>query len=222
MLFPERLSKTTLNSFKIGLGSYGYSGQYSQIPSPSEGGIFKGEWFNIIKNLPENINADLLKWDFYLDTAYTNKQDNDATALLCAAFHNNELYIKEVKAVRLEFPELIKEILTFTSLNGYNNRSRIYVEPKASGKSIVQMLKRSTGLNIMEDKPPTQDKISRANSISAFVESGRVNLLDGRYIDDFLNELKAFPNASHDDMVDVLIMAIDRNTNRRKKVRAIA
>ena len=66
MLFPERLSKTTLNSFKIGLGSYGYSGQYSQIPSPSEGGIFKGEWFNIIKNLPENINADLLKWDFYL------------------------------------------------------------------------------------------------------------------------------------------------------------
>ena len=164
----------------------------------------------------------MLKWDFYLDTAYTNKQDNDATALLCAAFHNNELYIKEVKAVRLEFPELIKEILTFTSLNGYNNRSRIYVEPKASGKSIVQMLKRSTGLNIMEDKPPTQDKISRANSISAFVESGRVNLLDGRYIDDFLNELKAFPNASHDDMVDVLIMAIDRNTNRRKKVRAIA
>ena len=222
LLFPERLSHTTLNSFKIGLGSYGYSGQYSQIPSPSEGGIFKGEWFNIIKNLPENINPDLLKWDFYLDTAYTNKQDNDATALLCAAFHNNELYIKEVKAVRLEFPELIKEILTFTSLNGYNNRSRIYVEPKASGKSIVQMLKRSTGLNIMEDKPPTQDKISRANSISAFVESGRVNLLDGRYIDDFLNELKAFPNALHDDMVDVLIMAIDRNTNRRKKVRAIA
>ena len=142
--------------------------------------------------------------------------------MLCAAFHNNELYIREVRAVRMEFPELIKEIQNFTIVNGYSNRSRIYVEPKASGKSIVQMLKRSTGLNIMEDKPPTQDKISRASSISAFVESGRVSMLDGRYIDNFLNELKGFPNAKHDDMVDVLIMAIDRNTNRRKKVRAMS
>ena len=220
LLFPQRLSKSTLNSFKLGLGSYGYSGQYSQIPSPDEGGIFKGDWFNVIKKLPDNINPELLKWDFYLDTAYTNKQENDATAMLCAAFHNNELYIREVKAVRLEFPELIKEVQMFTSMNGYTNRSRIYVEPKASGKSIVQMLKRSTGLNIMEDKPPTQDKISRASSVSAFIESGRVNLIDGRYIDAFLNELKAFPNAAHDDMTDTLIMAIDRNTNRRKKVRA--
>ena len=222
LLFPKRLSKTTLDSFKLGLGSYGYSGQYSQIPSPDQGGIFKGDWFNIIKRLPENINSDSLKWDFYLDTAYTNKQENDATAMMCAAFHNNELYIREVKAVRLEFPELIKEIQAFTFSNGYSNRSRIYVEPKASGKSIVQMLKRSTGLNVIEDKPPSQDKVSRASSISAFVESGRVNLLDGRYIDSFLNELKAFPNSSHDDQVDTLVMAIDRNTNRRKKVRAIA
>ena len=222
LLFPQRLSRTTLESFKLGLGSYGYSGQYSQIPSPSEGGIFKGEWFNIIKELPNNLRASDLKWDFYLDTAYTNKQENDATAMLCAAFHNNYLYIREVRAVRLEFPELIKEIESFAMMNGYTNRSRIYVEPKASGKSIVQMLKRSTGLNVMEDKPPVQDKVSRASSVSAFVESGRVSLLDGRYIDSFLNELKGFPNANHDDQVDVLVMAIDKNTNRRKKVRAMA
>ena len=38
----------------------------------------------------------------------------------------------------------------------------------------------------------------------------------------FLNELKAFPNGNHDDQVDVLVMAIDKNTNRRKKVRAMA
>jgi len=221
LLFPQRLSKSVLDGFKTGLGSYGYSGQYSQLPSPSEGGIFKGQWFNIIKQLPAGLLMDSLKWDYYLDTAYTNKQENDATAMLACAFHNNELYIRDVRAVRMEFPELIKEIQLFTSINGYTNRSRIYVEPKASGKSIVQMLKRSTGLNIMEDKPPTQDKISRASSVSAFVESGRVNLLDGRYIDGFLNELKAFPNGSHDDQVDILIMAIDKNTNRRKKIRAI-
>ena len=223
LLFPKRLSQSVLNSFKVGLGSYGYSGQYSQLPSPSDGGILKGEWFNIIKELPRDNNDKFinLKWDFYLDTAYTSKQENDATALLCCAFHNNELYIKDVKAVRMEFPELIKEIQLFASVNGYSNSSRIYVEPKASGKSIVQMLKRSTGLNIIEDKAPTQDKVSRVTSVSPFIESKRVHLLDGRYIDGFLDELKAFPNGSHDDMVDCLVMAIDRNVNRRKKVRAM-
>ena len=224
LLFPKRLSQAVLNSFKTGLGAYGYSGQYSQLPSPSDGGILKGDWFNIIKSFPLDANNKPvnLKWDFYLDTAYTNKQENDATALMCAAFHDNELYIKEVKAVRLEFPELIKEIQHFASVNGYSNSSRIYVEPKASGKSIVQMLRKSTGLNIMEDKPPTQDKISRVTAVSPFIESRRVNLLDGRYINDFLNELKAFPNGAHDDQVDVLVMAIDRNVSRRKKVRAFA
>ena len=84
------------------------------------------------------------------------------------------------------------------------------------------MLRKSTGLNILEDKPPTQDKISRVTAVSPFIESRRVNLLDGQYINDFLTELKAFPNGSHDDQVDVLVMAIDRNITRRKSIRAIA
>jgi hypothetical protein len=116
LLFPQRLSKSVLEGFKTGLGSYGYSGQYSQLPSPSEGGIFKGQWFNIIKQLPTGLLMDNLKWDYYLDTAYTNKQENDATAMLACAFHNNELYIRDVRAVRMEFPELIKEIQLFKSL----------------------------------------------------------------------------------------------------------
>jgi len=223
LLFPQRLSKKTLDSFKLGLGSYGYSGQYGQIPSPSEGGIFKGQWFNIIKELPKDArgNEIELKWDFYLDTAYTDKQTNDPSAMLACSFWNNQLYIKEVRTVRMEMPELIKEVQKFAHENNYTNRSRIYIEPKASGKSIVQMLKRTTGLNVLEDKPPVESKLSRANSVSAFVESGRVNLLDGRYIDSFLNELKAFPNGSHDDTVDCLVMAISRNTFRKKSIRAV-
>ncbi len=211
LLFPQRLSKSTLESFKLGLGSYGYSGQYMQTPSPDEGGIIKGDWFEVVKQVPKE-----LKWDFYLDTAYTEKQSNDPSAMLAAAMFKGELYIREVKTVRMEFPELINEIPRFCSANGYDHRSRIYIEPKASGKSIVQQLRRSTSLNVVEDKPPTQDKVSRASGVSAFIESGKVKLLDGRWIDPFLNEVKAFPNASHDDMVDVLVMAIERNVVRKK------
>ena len=214
LLFPQRLSAKVLQGFKTGLGSYGYSGQYSQLPSPDEGGIIKREWFKVVKEVPDG------KVDFFLDTAYTAKQENDATAMVACIYDGNDLYIKEVKAVRLEFPELLEEIQRFARSNGYTNQSRIYVEPKASGKSIVQQLKRQTGLNVIEDKPPVQDKVSRVNGVSAIIESGRVNLLEGRYIDSFLDECATFPNGNHDDQVDTLVMALDKYTSRSKRTRA--
>ena len=204
LLFPQRLSESVLNGFKVGLGGYGYSGQYEQLPSPSDGGIIKTSWFEVVKEIP---NA---KVDFFLDTAYTSKQNNDPTAMMAVCKLNNILYIKEVVAVRMEFPELIKEIKRFTTANGYSRSSRIYIEPKASGKSIVQQLKRETALNVIEDKAPTQDKVSRVNSITPIIESGRVVLKDGMYVDKFLNECSTFPSGKHDDMVDVLTMALTK------------
>ena len=65
------------------------------------------------------------------------------------------------------FPDLIRFIPEWVQMNGYTNSSRVYVEPKASGKSIVQTLKRETGLNVREDKPPTKDKVARVQDISA-------------------------------------------------------
>ena len=222
LLFPQRLNFKTLEGFKIGLGSYGYSGQYMQLPSPSEGGLLKRDWFKDIKLplLDAKGNPAPIVWDFFIDSAYTNKSHNDATALMCAGYFENNLYIKEVKGVRLEFPELIREIQSFASSNGYSNSSRVYIEPKASGMSILQQLKRSTGLNVIADKPPTQDKVSRVAAISPVIESGRVFLNDGRYIDPFLDECAAFPNGTHDDMVDTLVMALDIYTTRKKSIRA--
>lgn len=214
LLFPQRLNLSTLNSFKIGLGSYGYSGQYMQLPSPADGGILKPQWFKPTDELP------ITTYDFFLDTAYTDKSYNDATAIMCATYHNERVYIKKVEEVRLEFPELIKYIQDFVESNGYTNQSRIYVEPKASGKSIIQQLKRNTGLNVIEDKPPTQDKVSRVASITPIIEAGRVYYKDSRSIEPFLDQCAAFPNAVHDDMVDTLVMCVDKYTARTKNIRA--
>lgn len=216
LLFPDRLSKYTLNQFRLGLGSYGYSGQYEQLPSPQDGGILKSKWFNLVNNIKDEegniVDLNELNWDFFLDTAYTTKQTNDPSAMLSCTYYNNNIYIRNITTVRLEFPELIREIKDFVSNNGYTRRSMIYIEPKASGKSVVQQLHSTEGLNIMESNPPENDKISRVNSVAPVIESGRVHLLEGRYIDPFLSECNSFPNGIHDDMVDTLVMAIDELT----------
>ena len=81
---------------------------------------------------------------------------------------------------------------------------------KSICKSIVQTLIRETGLNVKEDKPPTKDKVARVADISASLESGRVSLLNGDWNREFLDQLTKFPSAKHDDMVDCLVMAINK------------
>ncbi len=52
----------------------------------------------------------------------------------------------------MEFPQLIMFLPEYLKTHGYSNRSKVYIEPKASGKSIAQELKDKTRINIIEDK----------------------------------------------------------------------
>jgi predicted phage terminase large subunit-like protein len=218
LLFAKRLSVKILASLRRGLGSYGYSGQYDQLPSPADGGIIKGSWFTIVESIKDrnfnHVPIESLTWDFLFDTAYTAKQENDPSAMGAMTYFEDNLYIRDMDSVRLEFPELVKEIPVFLNRNGYDNGSIGYVEPKASGKSVVQHLKANTSINIVESEAPTMDKVSRANAVAPFIQSGRVFLLKGNWNKPFVDQCNAFPNGTHDDEVDVLIMGIDELTQQ--------
>tara|TARA_R100000963_G_scaffold35010_1_gene30983 strand:+ start:942 stop:2387 length:1446 start_codon:yes stop_codon:yes gene_type:complete len=208
LFWSDRFNKDILDDYKQALGSYGYAGQLMQTPTPINSGMIKADWFKIdnTKYIDEKTVVD-----FVIDPAYTANEKNDPSAILAYTFRENKWQIIDCINVRKEFPELIKFIPQWVVKNGYTNSSRVYVEPKASGKSIVQTLKRETGLNIREDKPPTKDKVARVSDISASLESGRVSLLRGKWNEEFLNQLVRFPSAKHDDMVDCLVMAINKN-----------
>ena len=142
------------------------------MPAPADGGLIKKEWFNVKRVFEE---LSYMTWNFVIDPAYTSKENNDPSALLAYAEYEGEYYIRAVEEKYLEFPELIKYIHAFCEKNGYSRSSKIYVEPKASGKSIVQTLRRNTRLNIIESKPPSKDKVARVSDIVSIIESRRVN-----------------------------------------------
>lgn len=204
LFWDDRFSREILDDYKSALGSYGYAGQLMQSPTPADGGYMRKEWFNIQNTKKEGTV------NFIIDPAYTANQKNDPSALLAYIYKDNEWQIIKVENVYMEFPQLVKYIAKFAKDNGYTSASRIFVEPKASGKSIVQTLRRETNLNVQEDKPPSKDKVARVQDISATLESGRVSLYKGRWNDDFLVQCEQFPSAAHDDMVDCLVMAINQ------------
>jgi predicted phage terminase large subunit-like protein len=183
-----------------------------QRPSPMDGGLIKKTWFKIVgKSEVPNCTVN-----FYLYPAYTAKQSNDPTGAMAYINDGNNLWILTSTSVWKEFPELCAWLPEWVKENGYTNASRIRVEPKASGKSIVQQIKATTGLNVIEDEPPKDDKVTRVNSASPKMEAGRIYIVSGSWNESFLNQLAAFPNGQHDDEVDCLTAAIMNELNKPK------
>lgn len=186
---------------------YTFAGQYMQTPSPDEGGEWKKTWFEIInkQSIPP------LKWNMYIDGAYTKDNSNDPTGIQISAKYMNDYIILNSIDKYLEMPELLKFIPEFIKATGVQI-NMIYVEPKASGKSIAQLIKQQTRFNIAEIKSDfvQMSKIERARSVSPFIESGRVKLIEGSWNEHFLQQIAMFPNAKHDEHVDLTCYGIEK------------
>lgn len=218
LFFQNRFTREYLNKQKIALGSYGYAGQFLQSPSIEGGGIVKRAWFKTfsLKELPD----ERIVWNFVIDAAYTKKTYNDPSVIVAYTNFNNNVYIRSVSRVWYELPQLLRHIRAFAYENGYSHRSKIYIEPKASGISAAQQLKFSSGLNIILDESPKDDKVTRLSEVSPIIEAGRVHLLfNAGWVEDFLQEIEMFPNGNNDDQVDCLSMLLRKSSRLRSKAK---
>lgn len=204
-LYPEKHTFEELEQIRQA-SRYTFAGQYMQIPSPDEGGEWKKDWFEIVKRQ----SVPPIKWKMLIDGAYTKDTANDPTGLMVYGKYNNDIYILSSVDKYLELPELIKFIPTYIQSLGVPI-SIIKAEPKASGKSIVQLLRSQTALNVAEIKSNfvMMSKIERARSVSPYIESGRVKLIEGNWNEHYLSQVAMFPNAKHDEHVDLTAYAIE-------------
>lgn len=189
---------------------YNFAGQYMQTPSPDEGGEWRKEWFKIIDKSEIPINS--LKWELFIDGAYTKDTKNDPTGLQIGAKWENNYVIWSSIDKYLEMPELLKFVPNHIISSGVDVKMSL-VEPKASGKSLVQLIRQQTKLNITEIKTTfvNSSKIDNARTCSHFIEGGRVLLVKGNWNDAFLNQVAIFPNGKHDEHVDLTCYGIERN-----------
>lgn len=213
LLDVNRLDIEAITKAKQDLGSYGYAGQFSQRPAPEGGGKLKKAWFGRISwaDFLVLTRGQQVTWQFDADTAFTTDQKNDPTGIMSSAYVGNTLYIRYVEWVRLEMGPLCRHLPVFVAKHGYDAGSMLYIEPKANGKSTVQIIRENTKLHVAEAPTPIGSKLERVNSVAPFVESLRVVLLDGSWNEPFVEELAAFPNAAHDESADLLTQAIRRH-----------
>ena len=193
---------------------YTFAGQYMQTPSPDEGGEWRKDWFEIVDKSELNPN---IKWELIIDGAYTNDTKNDPTGLQIVGKNDNDIYIFSSIDKYLEMPELLRYIPELINISGLRI-STILIEPKASGKSLKQLLQSQTNFNVVEidSEMLRMSKIERARSVSPFIEGGRVKLVRGAWNENFLHQVSIFPNGKHDEHIDLTSYAVDRNLISKK------
>ena len=108
---------------------------------------------------------------------------------------------------RLEFPQLKERAM---ELYRRWEPDAFIVEAKASGAPLIFEL-RSMGIPVQEFTPTRgNDKISRVNSVSDMFASGKVWAPRTRWAEEVIEEMAAFPNSDHDDLVDSTTQALLR------------
>jgi phage terminase large subunit-like protein len=89
LMWPERFGEKEVAAIEAGLGPYMASGRLQQSPQPKGGGIFKSEWWQVWEGTHFPI-VDLVIAS--LDSAFTEKQENDPSALtVWGVFRHPEL-----------------------------------------------------------------------------------------------------------------------------------
>jgi predicted phage terminase large subunit-like protein len=210
-LWPEFWSFEELEKLRNVLPISKWSAQYQQNPTSEEGAIVKREWWQIWdKERPPPCKFIIQSWD----TAFTKNERSDYSACTTwGVFDMNEnpddvhIILLDALKERLEFPELKQRALQM-----YHEFSpdAFIVEAKASGAPLIYEL-RSMGIPVQEFTPVRgNDKISRINAVADLFASGKIWCPPTRWAEEVMEEMAAFPNSDHDDLVDSTTQALIR------------
>jgi predicted phage terminase large subunit-like protein len=203
LAFPARYPQHIVEAERVRLGRSAYASQHQQEPFDSAGEIFRPD---AIQLWPAGIPLPSFKRRILsLDTAFSKKSTADYSVILELGEFDRGVMIISCLRQRLEYPQLKFAAVQLASAGGI---SAVLVEDKGSGQSLVQDMQQSTSLPVLPVKVDS-DKITRAHVIVPTVEAGRVFApSDAPWLEDFLNELAAFPKGKHDDQVDAFTQGV--------------
>lgn len=240
LAWTARFPPKVVDDLKRALGEYGYASQYQQMPAPRGGGILKRDWWkrwDEMECLKYGVSADRYPSFEYviasLDTAYTEKQENDFSAFTAWGLWKDRRGLSKLMMIaaweeRLHLHDLVEK--TIASCRQLRV-DRLLVEAKAAGHSAAQEIRRLMmdefraktvgpmpsslsrfGVELIN--PRGADKVARAYSVAPLFEEGMIwapGYEDGTWrdwVDMVITECAVFPKGAHDDLVDSLTQAI--------------
>lgn len=205
LLFPVMFPAEVLGGLKTLLGSADYAGQHQQRPSPAGGLMFQRAWFGKrIDAVPGNLDEFMQSWDFTFGSL--SDSASYVVGALWARRGADRFRLDEVRD-RMTFPQMLDAMIAFSAKHP---RAHVkLVEKKANGAAIIDVLAGRLGGIVPVE--PDGSKVARAAAVSPIFEAGNVYMPSwAPWVDDYVDEMCAFPKGSNDDRVDETSQALRR------------
>lgn len=182
-------------------GQYVYGGQVGQDPVPLGGGMFKTDMLTVRQVMPPAI--DIVSTVRYWDKAGTEGGDGPYTAgVKMSKLRNGKFLIENVKRGKWGTETREATIKRHAEADGTKVRIGIEQEPGSGGKESAEAtVKNLSGFVTTKDRP-IGDKVYRADPFSVQVNNGNVEILAGDWNEDYIDEMKHFPNSTYKDQID--------------------
>lgn len=194
---------------------YTWLSLYQQRPIAAEGNIFKENWFTAFRVVPEIVRT-VRFWDLAMSESTTADY---TVGLKLGLGRNGEHYVLDVFRDRIELfdlPKRIKDVMLDDGVDVVQGFEKAGYMTRA-----IQQVAKDRDLHefVMETFTPDRDKLTRALPVASRCALKLIHLKTADWNRDFVDELKAFNNGTHDDQVDAFSGAWTLiNKPQRKKL----
>ena len=199
-LWPEKYDEGDLESIRSNVGPYDWGSLYQQQPRPLGGSFFHADWWKVIPEAPEG-----LMWVRYIDLALGKDESSDRQASSAVAMDGQgNLYVRDMVKGNWPWHEAKERYAALSRVEdanvvwGVEDVAFQYLafqelagDPRLANRSIVTVR-------------PEGSKVVRAMPLQARASMGKVYLVAGAWVGDFIREASEFPKGAHDDQVDTV------------------
>jgi predicted phage terminase large subunit-like protein len=184
------------------------------------GSKFKREWFDVIDTVPAGTRGLTRYWDLAA-TEEDGGNDPDWTAgAKMGRTPRGQYPILDMQHFRASPFGVKKRMKQTAKLDGTSTRIWIEREPGASGKFVIDdFIKELAGFTVRGHRP-TGDKFLRMDPLASQAEAGNVPLVNGPWVEPFLQELEMIDGVSkvHDDQGDSAAGAFQKVSRGERRV----
>ncbi len=207
LMFPQRFPEAVVDRDERAMGSYAVAGQFQQRPVAREGAMFKRAWFQVVKAIP-NGTRFVRGWDL----GATQGAGDYTAGVKVGRKSDGGFVIAGCTREQLSSGGVRSLIANTASQDGQQCIVSIPQDPGQAGKDQAQSIVRSLAGYTAKSSPETGDKETRAMPLAAQAEVGNVEILEGEWNEEFLDELCTFPSSKYDDQVDAASRAFNEAT----------
>jgi predicted phage terminase large subunit-like protein len=226
-LFPERYSKSWYLSQKAILGPYGFAGLMQCDPIARGGNLFEVDKIKYYEGDP----PEGLMWCRGWDLASTEKErvdeDPDFTAgvkvgvrWLTLADGENipEIYVDDVLDGRWASP--MRNKIIKAAIVGDGPQTQVAVESFGQYKDAYNEVKKALkGVRKVKKLELPGDKVTKASVLEPPISAGNFYVRKNTtWTEKFIEQLKQFPGAAHDDYVDGTVVGYEGLNPYEKRV----